>query len=68
MEKETAIQWLKKQLQMNKLHKIKDRKEAFEKALQMEKEQIIKAFDNGRNAPSNYVGEGSQYFYETYEI
>ena len=33
--------------------------ELLKQAKQMEKEQIINAFDNGKSAPPNYVGYGS---------
>ena len=65
----TAVEWLQEQLNPDmKTMQGNIMQELLEQAKQMEKEQIINAFDNGRNAPPNYVGYGSQYFYETYEI
>lgn len=49
MAQQTAVQWLKKEVQMNRFYTLKGRREAFEKALQMEKEQIRSAFEHGHS-------------------
>ena len=62
MKKQTAVEWL--QLQLNENGKLSA--VDFYQAKEMEKEQIIDAFDEG-NPHAFIPKDGQQYFNETYK-
>ena len=67
MSKQTAVEWL--QVQLNKIlidNQIQQTEHLFEQAKEMEKEQIIDAFDEG-NPHAFIPKDGQQYFNETYK-
>jgi hypothetical protein len=61
MSKQTAVEWVIEQY-INKNRGL----EVFMKAIQMEKEQIIDAFDEG-NPNGFIIKDGEQYYNETYK-
>ena len=74
MSKQTAVEWLFKQIYGDTGHigsyttDGKDAFEAFEKAKAMEREQIIKAFCEGYDHDGdNYDGAEISYYNETYK-
>ncbi len=68
-KQQTAVEWLVEKIQNNIHHTIKIPIEYFEQALEMEKEQIIDAYNQGsldtyKKEPKN--GQGTKYYNETY--
>jgi hypothetical protein len=67
--KQTAVEWLYERLERmiprTTLYDI-DKKEYYEKAKKMEKEQIIDAYDNGKYITSGREFGGEQYYNETF--
>lgn len=65
MSKQTAVEWLQKQLNINGKLSVID----FYQALQMEKEQIIEAYRKGveEDVYVNALKTGTQYFNETFK-
>jgi hypothetical protein len=66
MAQQTAVEWLVRKLSTEligeiPLHRWDEIREAVQQAKQMEKEQIIKAYDNGLP-----FEPGEQYYNETY--
>jgi hypothetical protein len=61
MSKQTAVEWVIEQY-INKNRGL----EVFMKAIQMEKEQIIDAFDTGRRK-GDWIFDGDKYYEETYK-
>lgn len=63
--KQTAIEWLVNELEEH--HVFQDIKNtvAFQQAKEMEKEQIIDAFDEG-NPNGFIIGDGEQYYNENF--
>jgi hypothetical protein len=61
MSKQTAVEWVIEQY-INKNRGL----EVFMKAIQMEKEQIIDAFDTGRRK-GDWIFDGEKYYEETYK-
>ena len=76
--KQTAVQWLYNHLFPKQLDGFSDEEWskidlAFEKAKQMEKQQIIEAYNEGQNTPYEYSEsndvnwyDGNNYYKETY--
>jgi len=64
MEKQTAVEWFYQRILA------KDIKEVYEQAKAMEKEQIVKAFNEGMSNSVDYFANGTdeseQYYNETY--
>ena len=60
----TAVEWLKEKLPSLFLYDSCHYKELFQKALIMEKEQILKAYDKGYDDVDVY--EPEKYYNETY--
>ena len=63
MEKQTAIEWLIEELKENNLHTFNEWKDIFQQAKEMEKQQIIKAYEN-TNSMAMY---GEDYYNETFK-
>jgi hypothetical protein len=65
MKQQTAVEWLAEQITTVKwkMSDVTDRNSIIEQAKAMEKEQIIKAYEN-TNSMAMY---GEQYYNETYE-
>jgi hypothetical protein len=61
MSRQTAVEWVIEQY-INKNRGL----EVFMKAIQMEKEQIIDAFDVGRRK-GDWIFDGEKYYEETYK-
>ena len=68
--KQTAVEWLVKELNkmidfipMDKWDKIRD---IVQQAKEMEKEQILDAFDTGR-IKGDWIFDGEKYYNETYK-
>jgi hypothetical protein len=65
--KQTAVQWLEKQLQKEEyIEKIGCVTYIINQAKEMEKQQIIDAYDNGNYAYGMGVKEPEQYYNETF--
>ena len=62
--KQTAVEWLAKHLKLPFNSCTYDLHEKIEQAKQMEKEQIIDAYEEGDRYKLNFTGE--QYYNETY--
>ena len=64
----TAVEWFWKWQMDNPLANFKDAVDAYKQAKQMEKEQIIEAFDcDGSPQPGEvWISNGEQYYNETY--
>ena len=74
--KQTAIEWLIEQISSSKyfynlMKDIQSRStivqpNIFEQAKEMEKKQIINAWDNGMKSDNGHFGTNEQYYNETY--
>jgi disulfide oxidoreductase YuzD len=73
MKNQTAVEWLLNEIDMQFPHiNIRWKQVMIEKALEMEKEQIEDAFNNGVNSedffyPPFEISESEQYYNETYK-
>ena len=72
MKKQTAVEWLVDQLKTLEIFVDKESQEKaieiFDKALAMEKEQIVDAYDNGcAEWTSMEYSDGQHYYNSTYE-
>ena len=69
--KQTAIEWLVKQVNSDCLNSTFIRQDLIEQAKQMEKEQIMEAFDfgvyDGGGIIKKYKMSGEQYYNETFK-
>lgn len=66
--KQTAVEWFEAQVGHNSLMGLKEFNEIFEKAKEMEKDQIIKAHTNGWNKGiQNELITSQEYYKQTYE-
>jgi len=66
--KQTAVEWFEAQVGHNSLMGLKEFYEIFEKAKEMEKEQIKNAYyTGGDDVEDNRDREAEQYYNETYE-
>ena len=69
--KQTAIEWLVKQVNSDCLNSTFIRQDLIEQAKQMEKEQIMEAFDfgvyDGGGIIKKYEMSGKQYYNETFK-
>jgi hypothetical protein len=66
--KQTAVEWFEDQVGHNSLMGLKEFNEIFEKAKEMEKEQIIKAHTNGWNKGiQNKLITSQEYYNETFK-
>jgi hypothetical protein len=67
-KKQTAVEWLQDQFHKDNLSKefAKVFNSSFEQAKEMEKQQIIDAWDSAYGGDNNHDGE--QYYNENYEI
>jgi hypothetical protein len=63
--KQTAIEWLQKKLIESGISFLSEEIEYINQAKEMEKEQIIKAYDKGICEALDY-GLGKEYYNETY--
>ena len=63
MSKQTAVEWLVEQLPLIQQEGLRDE---IEQAKEMEKEQIIDAFDTGRRK-GDWIFDGEKYYEETYK-
>jgi hypothetical protein len=61
----TAIEWFEEQVGHNSLMALKEWNEIFEKAKEMEREQIVNAYNDCEWTGDHEDGE--QYYKETYE-
>ena len=71
MSKQTAVEWLVEELNqkihiipMDKWNMIRD---IVQQAKEMEKEQIIDAWDNGMKSDNGHFGTKEQYYNETFK-
>jgi len=65
MSKQTAIKWLWRWINDNQEATIEQGNEAFEQAIEMEKQQIIDAYKYGNQSDMYFKPE--QYYNETYK-
>jgi hypothetical protein len=71
--KQTAVEWFEDQVGHNSLMGLKEWDEIFEKAKEMEKEQILESYKHGQNNGYMYrdgnsnIIQAEQYYNETYE-
>jgi hypothetical protein len=67
--KQTAVEWFEDQVGHSCLMGLKEFNEIFEKAKEMEKEQISIAYKEGWNCPhgEGFPETGEQYYNETYK-
>ncbi len=71
--KQTAVEWFEAQVGHNSLMALKEFNEIFEKAKEMEKEQIIDSYRDGRSdqqsdRPSKFYNRmAEQYYKETFK-
>jgi hypothetical protein len=67
--KQTALEWFEDQVGHNSLMGLKEFNEIFEKAKEMEKEQISIAYKEGWSCPhgEGFPETGEQYYNKTYE-
>ena len=63
MSKETAVEWFIDKLPLIQQEGLRDE---IEQAKEMEKEQIIDAFDTGRRK-GDWIFDGEKYYEETYK-
>jgi hypothetical protein len=69
--KQTAVEWLEEQTRKPEWHSLK-RGELFDQAKEMEKKQIVDAYDLGSLSdmqypnPKTVIENGEQYYNETY--
>jgi len=69
----TAVEWFEDQVGHNSLMGLKEWDEIFEKAKEMEKEQILESYKHGQNNGYMYrdgnsnIIQAEQYYNETYE-
>jgi hypothetical protein len=61
---ETAVEWLEKELKKIPFVKVDD---VLKEAKEMEKQQIIDAYDNGKYITSGKEFGGEQYYKETFK-
>jgi hypothetical protein len=69
MNKQTAVEWLVDRIIQDKKHNdISDKvwEDFFDKSLEMEKEQIKDAWNNGMKSDNGHFGTSNQYYNETY--
>jgi hypothetical protein len=74
--KQTAVEWLENQIMTSKyFYKLMEdinsrstvaQSNIFEQAKEIEKEQIIDAWDNGMKSDNGHFGTNEQYYNETY--
>jgi hypothetical protein len=68
MKKQTAVEWLVKQIENNVHHTIRIPRDYFDQAKEMEREQINDAFESGYVAGDIDDGKnGLEYYTETYK-
>lgn len=67
--KQTAVEWFEAQVGHNSIMALKEFNEIFEKAKEMEREQISIAYKEGWNCPhgEGFPETGEQYYKQTYE-
>jgi hypothetical protein len=65
--KQTAVEWFEAQVGHNSLMGLKEFNEIFEKAKEMEKEQIIKAYNKSFLLRDKPYSTAEKYYKETYE-
>jgi hypothetical protein len=65
MKKQTAVEWFEDQVGYTSLMALKEWNEIFEKAKEMEREQIVNAYNDCEWTGDHEDGE--QYYKETYE-
>ena len=61
---QTAVEWLYEQFLEGRHHTDKEYEEIFIQAKEMEKQQIIEAYDE---AEGKIIGKGKQYYNETFK-
>jgi hypothetical protein len=62
--KQTAVEWLLDQIDDMYIHQLYDKE--FEQAKEMEKQQIVDAYDDGNYAYGMGIKEPEQYYNETF--
>jgi len=70
MAQQTAVEWLIEQVKSKEWQDmfIWNKEEVFERAKQMERDQIVEAFDfDGYREGETWVSSGEQYYSETYK-
>jgi hypothetical protein len=65
MKKQTAVEWLIEQIGWYNLELLSDLRFEIDKAKAMEKEQIIDAYDAGKD-DHHHMSYAAQYYNETY--
>jgi hypothetical protein len=65
--KQTAVEWFEAQVGHNSLMGLKEFNEIFEKAKEMEKEQIIEAYNTSFLLRDKPYSTAEKYYKETYE-
>ena len=66
MSKQTAVEWLIEELNDNGFSHLDLATDIIKQAKEMEKEQIIDAFDTGRRK-GDWIFDGEKYYEETYK-
>jgi predicted nuclease with TOPRIM domain len=66
--KQTAVEWFEDQVGHNSLMGLKEWDEIFEKAKEMEKEQIVKAYTDSLEFTPENISKGEQYYNENYNL
>ena len=66
MKKQTAVEWLLEELNDNGFKYLDLATDIIEQAKEMEKEQIIDAFDTGRRK-GDWIFDGEKYYNETFK-
>jgi hypothetical protein len=67
MKQQTAIQWLLEQIDDIYIHQVYDKK--FKHAIELEKQQIIDAFEEGRKYPYEVgINHAEDYFNNTFQV
>ena len=71
----TAVEWLVKELKSNSIDLTKWHNDLLEKAKEMEKQQIMDAYDKGQENPFEYSEDnevnyydGNNYYNETFKM
>jgi len=64
----TAVEWFEDQVGHNSLMGLKEWDEIFEKAKEMEKEQIVKAYTDSLEFTPENISKGEQYYNENYNL
>jgi len=68
MKNKTAVEWLDEQFLDGRHHTDKEYKEIFEEAKEMEKQQIIEAWDNGIQWEwDSSIRNSEEYYNETFK-